>query len=143
MPSTKSRTPRTTSSNGKAHAGILPIYAPKPVKQVIPSWISNSGMSLTKNLIIEPGSSPRSRINDIGGIKPVSYLIPSTLKTSMEMINKYGAQEVKQVAPLIPSTSKPNEAIEKLVNKYRGHDNAAILKSHMVASPIANLETFM
>ncbi|KAL2497641.1 C3H1-type domain-containing protein [Abeliophyllum distichum] len=148
MPSTKSRTlSQTATSNGKAHAGILPIYAPKPVKQVIPSWRSNSGMSLTKNLIIEPGSSPRSRINDIGGIKPVSCLIPSTSKTNMEMIkgmiNKYGSQEVKSVAPLIPSTSKPNEVIEKLVNKYIGHDNAAILKSHMVASPIANLETFM
>ncbi|KAL2520407.1 zinc finger CCCH domain-containing protein 45-like [Forsythia ovata] len=148
MPSTKSRTPsQTASSNGKAHAGILPIYAPKPVKQVIPSWRSNSGMSLTKNLIIEPRSSPRPRINDIGGIKPVSYLIPSTSKTNMEMIkgmiNKYGAQEVKPVAPLIPSTSKPNEVIEKLVNKYIGHDNAAILKSHMVASPISNLETLM
>lgn len=139
MPSSKARTRnQTVSGCGKAHAGIPPISAPKPVKQVNPFWRSNSGTSLTKNLIIEPGSSPRSRISNIGGIKPVSSLITSTSKTNIElvkrMINEYGAQEVKPVAHRIPSTSNPNEAIEKLVIKYRGLDNSAFLKSYMVAN---------
>ncbi|CAI9754226.1 unnamed protein product [Fraxinus pennsylvanica] len=139
MPSSKARTrSQTVSACGKAHAVILPMSAPKPVKQVTPIWRSNSGTSLTKNLIIEPGSSTRSRISNIGGIKPVSSISTSTSKTNIElfkrMINEYGAQEVKPVAHRIPSASKPNEAIEKLVIKYTGHDNSATLKSHTVAN---------
>lgn len=139
MPSTKASTRRqTVGACGKTHSGILPIAAPKPVKQATPFCRSNSGMSLTRNLIIEPGYSPRSRISKIGGIKPVSSPIPSSSKTNMEMIkrmiNEYGAQEVKPVAPRIPSTSKDNEVTEKLVNKYRGLENSATLKSRMVAN---------
>ncbi|XP_022885728.1 zinc finger CCCH domain-containing protein 45-like isoform X2 [Olea europaea var. sylvestris] len=146
MPSTKPRTrSQTVGACGKTHSGILPIAAPKPVKQATPFWRSNSGTSLTKNLIFEPGSSPRSRISKIGGIRTVSFPIPSSSKTNMEMIkrmiNEYGAQEVKPDAPRIPSTSKPNEVIEKIVNKYRGLDNSATLNSHMVANPGASMDS--
>ncbi|CAA2963512.1 Hypothetical predicted protein [Olea europaea subsp. europaea] len=146
MPSTKPRTrSQTVGACGKTHSGILPIAAPKPVKQATRFWRSNSGTSLTKNLIFEPGSSPRSRISKIGGIRPVSFPIPSSSKTNMEMIkrmiNEYGAQEVKPDAPRIPSTSKPNGVIDKLVNKYRGLDNSVTLNSHMVANPGTSMDS--
>ncbi|KAG8383749.1 hypothetical protein BUALT_Bualt04G0046200 [Buddleja alternifolia] len=106
-----------TAINKSEGLKLKPIYTSKPVKTSMP--------------LLKPMPA-HSHIHQIAGVKQqVRPPMPSTLRPDDDemitrLINKYKGPHltgVMPVAPLKPSTSKPNiEAIKKLINDYGASD---------------------